>query len=263
MRKLMRIAGMLMVLTLVVVLMGFSRSRRSNARLRISEVQIMVNDNMGLAFLTRQQLGDFLLNKGLLLDSMPLNRVDYAAIERAVTSIESVRSCEVFADIDGNVRIETTLRRPLVRIIHRNGMSNYLDELGEYMPVSRNYTARVPVVTGEISESANRLGYRQIISDPEKREELLTDDIFNLALFIDSDEFLKAQIEQIVVDKNNEVILIPKVGEHKIVFGKVDDLEKKFRKLKIFYKEGLSHTDWSMFSEINLKFDNQIVCTKK
>ena len=58
--------------------------------------------------------------------------------------------------------------------------------------------------------------------------------------------------------------LYPAVGGHKIIFGTTEDMEEKFEKLKVFYKEGLSSIDsWTNYSVINLKYKNQVVCIKK
>jgi cell division protein FtsQ len=48
------------------------------------------------------------------------------------------------------------------------------------------------------------------------------------------------------------------------VFGEAKDFEEKFEKLKTFYTEGLNKTDgWNKYSTINIKYKNQVVCTKK
>ena len=79
---------------------------------------------------------------------------------------------------------------------------------------------------------------------------------------MEADEFWKAQIIQVKVLENGELELIPRVGNHTILLGTTDELELKFKKLKIFYEKGLSKTGWNEYSQINLKFDNQVVCTK-
>jgi cell division protein FtsQ len=68
---------------------------------------------------------------------------------------------------------------------------------------------------------------------------------------------------QIYVDENGELLLIPRVGDQKIVFGKTDNIIKKFDKLSLFYRKGIVGNGWKKYSTINLKFKNQIVCTKK
>jgi len=65
------------------------------------------------------------------------------------------------------------------------------------------------------------------------------------------------------VNEANEFELIPRVGAHLILFGSIDNYERKFRNLKIFYEQGLNNIGWNKYEKINLKFDNQIVCTKK
>jgi cell division protein FtsQ len=77
---------------------------------------------------------------------------------------------------------------------------------------------------------------------------------------------LRAQIGQIHREKNGDFLLIPQVGAHKIVFGTAKndkDVEDKFNKLIVFYKEGLPFEGWNKYNLINLKYDKQIVCSKK
>ena len=80
--------------------------------------------------------------------------------------------------------------------------------------------------------------------------------------YVDKNNFWKSQIQQIYINLDEEIELIPRVGRHKIIFGDVSDMDEKFKKLMIFYKKGLHYTGWNKYKTINLKFKNQIVCTK-
>jgi cell division protein FtsQ len=84
-----------------------------------------------------------------------------------------------------------------------------------------------------------------------------------LAAYINSDPFLKSQIIQLYIKENKEIELIPRVGNHNILLGKINGYEEKFKKLKLFYSEGVKQTGWNNYKEINLKFKDQIVCVKK
>ena len=95
------------------------------------------------------------------------------------------------------------------------------------------------------------------------RLDVMIDDVFKVAEFIRTDPLWHAQIEQLYVNKELEIELIPRVGNHRIVVGDATDLKKKLDKLKIFYKKGLSKTGWNEYSVINLKFANQVVCKKR
>ena len=84
-----------------------------------------------------------------------------------------------------------------------------------------------------------------------------------LASFVYKDPFWKAQIMQVYINNEGDMELIPRVGNHTIILGDVSGLEDKFSKLMIFYKQGLSKTGWNEYSTINLKYNNQVICTKK
>ena len=86
--------------------------------------------------------------------------------------------------------------------------------------------------------------------------------IFALAKFISDDKLWNSQIEQVYINRAGEFELVPRVGPHLILLGDIDDYAGKFEKLEIFYKEGLNNVGWNHYSKINLKFKDQIVCTK-
>jgi cell division protein FtsQ len=77
---------------------------------------------------------------------------------------------------------------------------------------------------------------------------------------LDSSEFWKAQIEQIYI--GNDVELVPLAGSHIIVLGNFQDIDEKMNKLLVFYQHGLNKVGWNIYETINLKYKNQIVCSK-
>ncbi|MFZ1360247.1 MAG: hypothetical protein WAS28_17240, partial [Saprospiraceae bacterium] len=85
---------------------------------------------------------------------------------------------------------------------------------------------------------------------------------FEVIKAIYKDPFMSAMTEQLLVDENKDISIIPKLGNHKIILGDATDLENKFKKLAIFYKEGMPPEGWSLYKEINLKFKNQVVAKK-
>jgi cell division protein FtsQ len=88
----------------------------------------------------------------------------------------------------------------------------------------------------------------------------VANELLKIASYVDKQMFWKAQIEQIFVTRDNEFILIPKIGNHKILLGDANDLEIKFDKLFVFYKEGLSRVGWNKYATIDIRFDKQVVC---
>ncbi len=83
-----------------------------------------------------------------------------------------------------------------------------------------------------------------------------------MALFnyVEQDEFWKAQISQMNIDKNGNINMSTQVSKQIVEFGKPVDIEEKFRKLKIFYKDILPTKGWNSYNRVSIKFKNQIVC---
>lgn len=72
-------------------------------------------------------------------------------------------------------------------------------------------------------------------------------------------EFWHAQIAQLDIDNKSRITFFPQVGDEKIEFGKPEDLDVKFKKLMIFYKEILPRIGWNKYNRINLEYEGQII----
>ena len=152
-----------------------------------------------------------------------------------------------------------------MRIINQAGQGYYLDRTGNVIPLSSNFSPFVMVASGSIREPftiSKTVNIFEADHDSLQENQQVIYELYNLASFIDADEFWKAQIEQIFVDKNYDFELVPRVGPHIIEFGKADRMEEKFENLKLLYTEGLNHLGWNQYIRINVKYKNQIVCTK-
>ena len=155
-------------------------------------------------------------------------------------------------DLKGKVSVEIEPRNPIARLFWNNGKSIYLDEDGGWMPLSDKYTARVIVINGNLPDSRG-----------DENSDKTWNELFILVQTIRSDAFLRAQVEQIYRNLKGDLILFPRVGKHSILLGNTQNLDRKFDKLKLFYKEGLSKVDWNKYKQIDLRYKNQVVCTKR
>ena len=139
----------------------------------------------------------------------------------------------------------------------RNGeftsVSFIIDESGKKLPVSKQAVLRLPVLTGALPAFKNEM---------TKDKKNVYYKAFEVIKAIYKDPFMSAMTEQLLVDENKDISIIPKLGNHKIILGDATDLENKFKKLAIFYKEGMPPEGWSLYKEINLKFKNQVVAKK-
>ena len=146
------------------------------------------------------------------------------------------------------------------------GMKNvYIDHLGKVMPLSKKYTARILVVSGHISMNLDQVVGKNVSEldlETAHPDAAILNDVYAMSKFIGQDDFWKAQFNQVYVTRDKEFELIPRVGDHQILLGDAENLDKKLTKLRLFYREGLDKTGWNEYKTLNLKYTNQVVCTK-
>ena len=178
--------------------------------------------------------------------------IDFETLEKRVKSNKVVDNCQIFRDLHGDLVVEITQHRPVARVTFADGIAGvndmYVNENGEFFPMSDQYTARVLLLSGTYFERINGL-------TRQKDKQLVT--LLNL---IDQEPFWKAQIAQLIISKDGEIEMIPQVGEHIVDFGDATEPEAKFNKLKIFYTTVIPATGWSQYRSVSVKFHNQIVC---
>ncbi len=218
-------------------------------------LNIEVEPVQGVYFLTKKDIETKIFSQHESLVGSPIESIDLAAIERSVQELAHVKKVKVYAGIAGDLFVKISQRNPVVRFLYPDGTGFYIDDKGEMLPLSKNYTARVLVVNGNLKRSWLKL--KSLESAP-----LLTS-IYNLALEIRKDAFLNAQLQQLYVNENQEFEFVPRVGNHIIEFGDDSQKERKLENLKIFYLEGLAYKGWNRYSKVSLKFKDQVVCTKK
>ncbi len=247
----------------VLILLVFVDYSYSAIPCRAPEVNIIQED--GHQFITEELVLDKISNLGYSLDNSVYKDIEVADIENEIRKTAGVKEVEVLKLNNGVVVLNINENRPIARIINVDGLvSFYLDEEGGTMPLSQNYVARVPVFTGDIYySSANVLNAKEIKSNDSLKALHLLDNIYDVALAIDKDNFIKAQTLQIYVNRNKEFELIPRVGRNRILLGSSEDIENKLKKLKRFYTEAIKPQELNNYDTISLKYHNQIICSKR
>ena len=244
-----------------VVLLAFAKKEHN--RLKCENVEINIDQEDENEFVSKADIMQMALENRDKLEGQTLQTIDVNKLEKIFNTHPAISNAEVFENIAGDITINIKQKRPIARIINAKGESYYIDSEGKLMVWSRNYTARVPVVTGDIYESFaknNQLDFsaKDINDSLLKKNKLYG--VYCLAKYIDSNEFWKAQIQQIIM--GDDIELIPLMGNNRIIFGDAEDIDVKFKKLMVFYTHGLSKVGWNAYSTINLKFKNNVVCKK-
>ncbi len=233
----------------------------------VKNIYISINNSDVNTFIDEDDIKEFFKERNDSILNISLKNIHINSLEKALNSHPVIENADIAADINGDVTIDVSQRTPIVRIINLDGESYYIDDKSKLMPLSDKYTARVLIATGFILEpfssryqfSVNNISKNELFSKVS-----VLDDIYNISVFISKDSILTNLIHQINITNDKEIELYPSIGSHKIIFGDATNMEEKFNKLKLFYTEGLNKTDsWNKYSTINIKYKNQVVCTKK
>ena len=179
--------------------------------------------------------------------------------DQIVQGIPHVERANIYRTINNELRIDITLRDPLLRVINSRNQSYYIDRNGYMFPLSENYSARVMIATGRIQTEYSP---GKNITDPDEEHEQSLQQLYELAKYIDQDDFWKAFIDHIYVRANGKFELTPKNGAHIIEFGYAERVENKFSNLRKFYLNTLPQIGWHYYNKVNVEFNDQIICSK-
>ena len=242
--------SIVLVILLAVMVISLAFSGSGLSKIKCSSVNVVINDDSP-RFLDEEEIEKLILKSNDKLFERNLLAVNTDQVEEKLGKVASIKNAEVFRkvtgtelDFKGQLVVEIDQRRPIVRVI-AGDKDYYLDSEGVKIPRNDKFTAKVVVVNGNVS-------------DKYAEEKLLP-----FVRFIDENEFWKAMVGQIYVRKNEELVLVPQIGDQLIEFGEADRIREKFRNLKALYQQVFAEKGWGKYKTINLKYKDQVVCTKR
>ena len=163
-----------------------------------------------------------------------------------------ISNAELWFDNRDVLHVLVIEREPVARIFTNTGTTFYIDSNEVRMLLSDKMSARVPVFTN--------FPDKQMLS---AKDSLFLHDVKNTALFIKNDPFWMSQVAQIDITTEQNFEMIPVVGNHIVKLGNGENIDKKFNRLMIFYKQVLSQTGFDVYSTVDVQYAGQVVGTKR
>ncbi len=221
-------------------LFSFANHRNATRKIKKIEIEFEQGDNL---YITTEAVNKMLIQSSGNIRNQTKENLFLRVLEQRVTDNEMIENAEVYVTIDGVLKTRVLQRKPIARIAV-NGASYYLDRQGKKMPLSKNYSARVPIVNGVTSDEDLELVYEFI-------KKVLVND------------FMKKQIIGITINSKQEFTLKTRMGNQLIEFGKLERVNAKIKKLIAFYQKVIKDKTLKKYSKINLEYNKQVVCTNK
>ena len=230
---------LILMLCLVVFLFSFTINRNEKRKLSKIDVVFVGKNNLFIKAETVDKLLIENMNNRLAIGK---DKLDLNKLERILDSNAMIDESDVFVSIDGVLKAVVKQKTPVARVVDESE-SFYIDYKGSKMPLSDNFTARVPLVSGNVTS--------------ENKEKLA-----QLFRVIYEDEFLKKNIIGIQVLPNSSLKMFNRNYDYQIVFGSLNNFETKFKNYKAFFQKAVLDSTLYKYKMIDLRFTKQVVCTK-
>ncbi|MBT8209593.1 MAG: hypothetical protein KJP14_03615 [Eudoraea sp.] len=226
-------------LTLCIAsLYAFSDYRSNQRELNGIDIDFVGENSL---YVTQDVVNKLLIQNYGTLKNVPKEDIDLNTIEKVIETNDMVKNAHVYLTINGKLKSKIAQRQPIGRI---EGLTQfYLDEDGKEMPLSEKHSARVPIITGNITGKS-------------------LEDVYVILQFINDDDFLRKNIIGIHIEEQDNYQLRFRVENFVVNLGDVTDLEEKFSNFKAFYAKAMRDQTLDEYKIVSLEFDNQVVCTK-
>ncbi len=229
---------MIALLSLVIFLFAFATVRNESRKVSKVDISFVGKNNL---FITHETVSKLLIQNQQSVKKLAKETLDLNQLEKSLNSNPMIKSAEVYVSVNGTLKADVEQKMPIARV--STAESYYIDDDGLYMPLSKNYTARVPIVTGYV-----------------KKNDLKN--VFTVANKVKKDDFLMKNVIEIHQNSNKTICLKLRQCDFLVQLGNLNFLDKKINNLKAFYQKGLKEKTLNSYTKVNLQFDNQVVCTK-
>jgi cell division protein FtsQ len=230
---------LVLMFSLVIFLFSFTSNRNNNRKLSKSVV-VFVGDNA--PFVDQETVNKLLIENNKDAKSIGKDKLDLNRLEKALNAQEMIEKSDVFVSIDGVLKAVVKQKTPIARVFDGDN-SFYIDYEGNTMPLSANFTARVPLVSGEINK--------------KNSEELA--ELFRI---IYDDAFLKKNIIGVQIMPNGSLKMLNRSYNYQIDFGGTVRMKAKLNNYKAFFQKAVLDSSLYKYKTIDLRFAQQVVCTK-
>lgn len=245
-RTLVTIFGCILLLLYLLVAIAWSRfSARSEQCRGLENGAVEVIDPDGSGFVTPQEITDELYaSLGDSLTRLSYGNLDLYRLQTRLQSLDKIETAEVVRLSDDYLRVRVRPMKPVARI-WSGGKSHYINREGKRIAASSKYRIDVPQVVGRFDS------VRRVTS------------ILPLLDFLESQKQFGRMITMINATDSANILLIPAIRGHIINLGSMENVDNKLTRLQTFYRRVLPVKGWNHYDTISLKWDGQIVASRR
>lgn len=218
------------------------------------EINIQIESPDKHAFMTPADVKQTILEKyGEEIIGQKMNSIELLRLEEVLRDNAFIQEAEVYKSLKGVLYVEAKTRNPIARIMNENGSSMYIDAYGYKFPTTYRHVANVPLVRGDFTE----------VFVPEDSLSCAIEEVMPVLKYIHNSPFWKAQISEVRLRENGDILFYPEVGKMYMEFGTATNIEEKFTNLKAFFEQVANEIGWNTYKGVSVKYRGQVVAKKR
>ena len=226
----------------LIALVVVGNITRNNSFVRNIEVSMDYRD--GDSLVLAEELEKLLQEKMPWVIEQTIKEIDREEIRNMIESSPYVEQAEVSITMGCVILIKAVQRRPIVRVF-RGNEEYYLDGHGKRVPLSEHGSYDVLVGSGNLKRGAN------------------VEKVWIMARYLDERQEYGCLFDQLYINEEDEIVAVPKIGNHIVIVGNLEDLDAKMAHLMHFYQKAMPIVGWEKYSQVSLKYRGQVICTKR
>jgi cell division protein FtsQ len=220
-----------------LVLVGFSYNRHKQKTVNSIKINYDQKEHI---FVDTSIVNKLLIQNQKHVKNMPTEDLDLNLIETQLETHPLIENAEVYLDLDNSLYVEISQPKPIGRVVGKEQF--YIDMNGNEMPLSSNYSAKVPIVYN--------LNKKEISNAHQ------------LLKHVYEDDFLSQRVTQIKAYPDEQFSFKLRNKKFEIFVGKTVELEQKFFNFKAFYIKAERDSLFNKYKRIKLQYGSQVVCEK-
>ena len=244
------IVRILLSITLVVVFILAAVNMPRQRCERISAVAHTQNESVTLG---QADVEAMLAAANIEVVGKAMKEIDLGEITALLKSNPYIANVNFVHFAGKKLVIDYDLRNIMLHVFTPNGGHYLVDNEGIVVPFTAKMKDYLMIVNGNVSDN-----YKSGKKAPSKVQDALA-----LTKEIQKDDFSQAQYRQIYLNNRNELELTTAIGGQNILFGSADNAAEKLKNLKTVYENGLSHKGYNTYSQLDARYKNRIIATRK
>lgn len=243
MKLIVRTILLLTLTALMVAGMLWAHGKSRDTVCKRIDVEVVNDDST--SFVTRDGIERELNQRGLMPTGKPIWQANCEAIERELAKWEYIEAVQCYKDETlGVVYVRVQQIVPVMRVFDGTA-SYYVNRNGKRMTATDAFRADVPVVEGRFTGKF-----------PPTR-------LLPMIEYVEADSLLHSLVTMYSVADSNNIYIVPSICGHVVNMGNADGYKEKFRKLMLFYRKVLPKMGWNTYDTISVKWDHQVVATRR